>query len=219
MLIGWLAFIKYGMLTKSIFFEFAYTMANCLFVSSYLYLVGSFVFLFTSKLRIRFTLFIVNLFIVLLYGVVLYLDGLYFIFTVTELTLVLLFIVVYTQLCDNLIYKILKLKYMWLSLLLFLYTYWENLILVYFSYYDYINSTKSNDFFIFFYFFFYKFSVVTVLLILIISFFSIYFILLYFTLKLLNSNYFNANKHMKFLRKQNLQKQILFKNMLRFFQN
>ena len=111
------------MLTKSIFFEFAYTMANCLFVSSYLYLVGSFVFLFTSKLRIRFTLFIVNLFIVLLYGVVLYLDGLYFIFTVTELTLVLLFIVVYTQLCDNLIYKILKLKYMWLSLLLFLYTY------------------------------------------------------------------------------------------------
>lgn len=123
MLIGWLAFIKYGMLTKSIFFEFAYTMANCLFVSSYLYLVGSFVFLFTSKLRIRFTLFIVNLFIVLLYGVVLYLDGLYFIFTVTELTLVLLFIVVYTQLCDNLIYKILKLKYMWLSLLLFLYTY------------------------------------------------------------------------------------------------
>lgn len=123
MLIGWLAFIKYGMLTKSIFFELAYTMANCLFISSYSYLVGSFVFLFTSKLRIRFTLFIVNLFIVLLYGVVLYLDGLYFVFTVTELTLVLLFIVVYTQLCDNLIYKILKLKYMWLSLLLFLYTY------------------------------------------------------------------------------------------------
>ncbi len=85
--------------------------------------MGSFVFLFTSKLRIRFTLFIVNLFIVLLYGVVLYLDGLYFVFTVTELTLVLLFIVVYTQLCDNLIYKILKLKYMWLSLLLFLYPY------------------------------------------------------------------------------------------------
>ena len=92
-------------------------------------------------------------------------------------------------------------------------------MILYFSYYDYTYYIKSNDFFIFFYFFFYKFFEVTALLILIISFFSIYFILLYFTLKLLNFNYFSTIKSMKFLRKQNLQKQVIFKNTLRFFQN
>ena len=72
------------------------------------------------KLRVKFIIFIFNLLLVLIFGMVLYLDGLYFIFIITELTLILFFIVVYTQLYDNLVYKFNKLKYVLFSFFFFL---------------------------------------------------------------------------------------------------
>ena len=71
------------------------------------------------KLRVKFIIFIFNLLLVLIFGMVLYLDGLYFIFIITELTLILFFIVVYTQLYDNLVYKFNKLKYVLFSFFFF----------------------------------------------------------------------------------------------------
>jgi hypothetical protein len=207
------------MLLKNLIITFFYLFTNYVYICSYIYTVISIIFLLNAQLRVKFTLFVVNLYFIFIFGTFLYLDGYFFILIITEFTLILLFLVVYTQLYSSLTQpRNYPYFYKFSFIFFILYNNSAELTFLYFSYFDYIYLLRSIDFFIFFYFFFIKFYLLTILVILIISFFSIYFILLYFFLKTLNIDFFKSIKTLKILRKQNISKQAIFTSKLRFFQ-
>lgn len=137
-----------------------------------------------------------------------------------EFTILLLFTMTYIQLYAN--YKFVKnslnLIFITPLFLAFLCNDLENFFFVYSSYYKAINHLVSSDFFILYYFLFEKSPLIIILLTLIISFFSLFFIFLYFNLKFTKNSENRGLKSLFYLRKQNLFKQTRFINKLYTFQ-
>jgi hypothetical protein len=151
-------------------------------------------------------------------------DGLSIIFLLTELTIIVVFILVYTTIYTKLIIltKNYKLNYLFINILI-LYIYSYNIKTLttfsYINYYSFLSIIVQNDFFFIYYFFFINYLFISFFLIVILSLFSLFFIILFFNLKKIKNKLKIDKKKIFFLKKQELIEQINFTNQLRNFQN
>lgn len=205
--------------------SFIVTLYSILFnFSFYLLLALTFVSLslFLSSLRMKFTYFIAAIILYAIWGFLFDLDGMMLVLLTTEFTITLLFLMTYIQLYSN--YSFTSTKNPPLTFFLFLVVvlsvYTPIYTPMYYSnYYSASSHIVASDFYILYDFLFEKLPVLVILVTLIISFFSLFFIVLYYSLKLVK---FTSNKRLKnlyFLRKQNLIKQTTFSTKIYTFQN
>lgn len=209
------------MLLKSFFFNF-YTLAgNFSFYLVIFILLLSFFFLFVD-LRKKFFLFILVVIFYSVWGFLLDLDGIMLVFLTAELTIFLLFLMTYLQLYSNYIFITQTISNKLLISILGLCLLSYNPLAVsylYTSFYKSLAHIVSSDFYILYYFLFEKFPILVIILTLIISFFSLFFIIMYFSLKLVKVTETKQIKGLHFLRKQVLVKQTNFITKVYTFQN
>ncbi len=205
---------------KSFFFNIYLLTFNFSFYLSSLILVVSYSLL-NVDLRRKFIFFLLTILLFSIFGFLFDLDGIFLIFLTAEFTIFLIFLMAYTQLYSNYTFLRTKLKYFGVisfSITPFIYSSIPNFY--YFtSYYTTLNSVVSGDFFILYYFLFDQIPFITICLILIISLFSLFFIIMYFSLKLVKMSLFTNYKYIHILRKQLMIKQTTFNNKLYTFQN
>lgn len=174
-------------------------------------------FLLMSQIRKKFFLLLVL--IVVLSSIAFYynLDGLVMMFLISELSVILIFIVMFSQLYSY-SNKEEKQNNLYGLILIFLlnFNYFEQNIIQYKNYYCVYNIVL-NDFYYIYNIYFEKQILITVLITLIITFYSIFFILLYFSLKANIFNIKNLNKNLYLLRKQNIIHQSNYNSKIRFF--
>ncbi len=206
---------------KNIFFTIYGLFLN---FSFYLFLIIIFVsltLLFTS-LRKKFLFFILSVLLFSIWGFLLDLDGMMLVLLTTEFTIVLLFLMTYIQLYSNFTFISSYINYKYLGIfLLILFAVYQplNNFHPYTNYYQSLNHVVSSDFYILYHFLFEKLPVLVIFMTLIISFFSLFFIVAYYSLKLVKLNTHKTLKNIYFLRKQNLIKQTAFNTKLYTFQN
>lgn len=209
------------MLLKNLFFNFYLLINN---VSFYLILILIFsvlYFIFTS-FRVKLVLFIFITVLFSIWGFLHNLDGMMLILLTAEFTIFLFFLMTYTQLYSNFSFLDSSSWNITFISLLVIYplTYQTvQISTVSINYYQSLYHTVSSDFFIIYYLLFDVIPIVTILLTLIIGLFSLFFIILYFNLKLIKQNNSVKLKQIFFLRKQVLIKQTNYKSSIYTFQN
>lgn len=206
---------------KTVFFNIYLLSLN---LSFYLFLSIMFwsIFLLFSDLRKKFISFILVVFLFSVFGFLHDLDGIFIIFLIAEFTIFLVFLMSYTQLYSNYSFVNSKLNISILVVVIvgFLLNYnVTNSFHFYYSYYNSLNYITSSDFYILYYLLFDQMPVLTLVVIFIISFFSLFFIIMYFSLKLVKSFSKLNYKNLYWLRKQSLLKQTTFSNKIYTFQN
>jgi hypothetical protein len=150
------------------------------------------------------------------------LDGIFLVFITAEFTIFLLFLMTYLQLYSNYNFTITKLNFWPLVIFfgLFIVNYSPlNSFYHYNSFYKTINHVVSSDFYILYYFLFEKLPLLVIILTVVISLFSLFFIVMYFSMKLVKLESQKNIKNLYFLRKQVLVKQTTFSSKLYTFQN
>jgi hypothetical protein len=174
-----------------------------------------------STFRNKLIYFLLGILASSLWGFFYSLDGLVLILITTELTAILLLVMTYTRILTTItLHKSYKPKVLiYLPLIVFFSTEPLALSYTFVSYYSLTSEITASDFFILYSILFTDFVQITLLLIIIISVFSIFFILLYFNLKLTKSESFSKNLQTFCLRKQVMQKQTKFNAKLNTFQN
>jgi len=175
-----------------------------------------------ATLRKRFFLFIVTVIVYSIWGFMLDLDGMMLVLLTAEFTIVLLFLMTYIQLYSNyeFVSNLSPVRYLFICII-FLPALYNPLQSFYFytNYYSAINHIVASDFFILYYFLFDKLPILVILITLVISFFSLFFIIVYYNLKFAKNKEKQNSKNLYFLRKQILVKQTNFSNRLYTFQN
>lgn len=175
-----------------------------------------------ATLRKRFFLFIVTVIVYSIWGFMLDLDGMMLVLLTAEFTIVLLFLMTYIQLYSNyeFVSNVSPVRYLFICII-FLPALHNPLQSFYFytNYYSAINHIVASDFFILYYFLFDKLPILVILMTLVISFFSLFFIIVYYNLKFAKNKEKQNSKNLYFLRKQILVKQTNFSNRLYTFQN
>lgn len=175
-----------------------------------------------ATLRKRFFLFIVTVIVYSIWGFMLDLDGMMLVLLIAEFTIVLLFLMTYIQLYSNyeFVSNLSPVRYLFICII-FLPALYNPLQSFYFytNYYSAINHIVASDFFILYYFLFDKLPILVILMTLVISFFSLFFIIVYYNLKFAKNKEKQNSKNLYFLRKQILVKQTNFSNRLYTFQN
>lgn len=175
-----------------------------------------------ATLRKRFFLFIVTVIVYSIWGFMLDLDGMMLVLLTAEFTIVLLFLMTYIQLYSNyeFVSNLSPVRYLFICII-FLPALHNPLQSFYFytNYYSAINHIVASDFFILYYFLFDKLPILVILMTLVISFFSLFFIIVYYNLKFAKNKEKQNSKNLYFLRKQILVKQTNFSNRLYTFQN
>lgn len=139
-----------------------------------------------------------------------------------EFTIFLLFLMTYTQLYNNFSFLVNNFKPKWVILLFIIFIISKSsyhTTLYYTNFYTSLTYLISSDFFILYYLLFDKLPIVTIIVTLVIGLFSLFFIALYFNMKLIKLTSHLKLKSIFFLRKQNILKQTNFKNSLYTFQN
>ena len=181
-------------------------------------MVLNFVF---SSVRNKFILFVLSIILFSVWAFLHNLDGMALILLTAEFTIVLLFLMTYTQLYSNFLFLTTKKPSIFLYLVLFIAPFLTNFssTITYTNYYQSLNHVVSSDFFVIYYLLFDKLPILTIFLTLIISLFSLFFILVYFNLKFVKNLSSSKLKQKFFLRKQNLIKQTNFKSKTYTFQN
>lgn len=178
---------------------------------------------FTTNLRYKFIFFLLLLLFFAIWGFLYNLDGMMLILLITELTVFLLFLMTYTQLYHNYTFVSKKsYNFMYVGIFLLLLVWLietPHSCLFYISYYNSLSTVVAADFFIIYYLLFDKLPLITTFLVLIIGLFSLFFILIYFNLKIIKAQHTKTLSSYHFLRKQNLVKQTNFKSNLYTFQN
>lgn len=175
-----------------------------------------------ASLRKRFFFFILVVIVFSVWGFMLDLDGMMLVLLTAEFTIVLLFLMTYMQLYSNYQFLLKSVPYKSLLLPLALFVLYYNPLYsfnFYSNYYTSINHVVASDFFILYYLLFDKLPILVILMTLIISFFSLFFIVLYFNLKFTKNSQVLNSKNLYFLRKQSLIKQTTFNTRLYTFQN
>jgi hypothetical protein len=208
-------------LLKTFFFTIYLLSFN---LSFYLFLSIIFwsIFLLVSDLRKKFISFILVVFLFSVFGFVHDLDGIFVIFLIAEFTIFLVFLMSYTQLYPSysFISSNIRVSNIAVITIVILFNYnATNSFYFYYSYYNSLNSIISSDFYILYHLLFDQMPVLTLIVILIISFFSLFFIIMYFSLKLVKSFSKVNYKNVYWLRKQSLLKQTTFLNKIYTFQN
>jgi hypothetical protein len=208
-------------LLKTIFFNLYALGFNFSFYLFLTIILVSTTLLFTS-LRKKFIYYILAVILFAVWGFLLDLDGMMLVLLTTEFTIILLFLMTYTQLYSNYTFIKFSVSYKYLLIffviLLFVYEPLNNFYF-YSCYYKSISHIVSSDFYILYYFLFEKLPLLVILMTLIISFFSLFFIIAYYSMKLVKLDSHKHLKNLYFLRKQNLAKQTSFTTKVYTFQN
>lgn len=178
--------------------------------------------LLVSTLRMKFTYFIATIILYAIWGFLFDLDGMMLVLLTTEFTITLLFLMTYIQLYSNYSFTVVNNHPRTFVLVLVLvgsiytplYT-----PMFYLNYYSTSAHIVASDFYILYDFLFEKLPILVILITLIISFFSLFFIILYYSLKLVKFTSHKKLKNLYFLRKQNLLKQTTFSAKIYTFQN
>jgi hypothetical protein len=207
------------MLLKSLIFCVYNLILNTSFYLFIFIVLTSFIFLFID-LRRKFLFFILLIICYSIWGFMLDLDGIMLVFLTAEFTIFLLFLMTYLQLYGNFSFMAQKINYLLLIICFLPLFFYSPLFSFYFynSFYKSLFHVVSSDFYILYYFLFEKLPLLVILITLIISFFSLFFIILYFNLKIAKLNLTKSTKNLYFLRKQQLLKQTNFSSKLYTFQ-
>ncbi len=183
----------------------------------FLFLINK--FLIITEIRKKFFLFIILMLSFSFVGLYYNLDGLIMMFLITELSVILIFITLFSQ-----IYSYTKKNnktvnnYFIILIVLLNMEFYDVKILNYNNFYSYL-SINLNDFYYLYNFFFEKHLLATIIIIFLLTIYSIFFILLYFNFKKFqNKDDFKA-KSLFLLRKQNLIHQSNYNPKIRIFQN
>lgn len=179
-------------------------------------------FMLFATLRKRFFFFILTIIVFSIWGFMLDLDGMMLVLLTAEFTIVLLFLMTYIQLYSNFEFTVSTPNLYYLVIFfLFLPLTYNPLYTLHFyaNYYSSVNHIVASDFFILYYFLFDKLPILVILMTLVISFFSLFFIIVYYNLKFAKNVQKQDSKNLYFLRKQILIKQTNFSNRLYTFQN
>jgi hypothetical protein len=176
--------------------------------------------LFTQHINQRFACFYLNLIFGSSLGLFFDLDGIVLVLVLTELTLLFVFFLVYSQLTSAPEKKQQHIRPAFLlTALCFgitLYAFSPELLTVgWVNFYNLTAMITAADFFTIYYFFFIKYYLLTMCLIIVLGLFSIFFILLYFTLQYAAVDLKKTKKTIYFLRKQLFQKQAIFTSKLK----
>lgn len=176
-------------------------------------------FLFQTQIRIKFILLLILLILFSSISIFYNFDGLTMMFLVSELSVILIFIVMFSQLYTFNYEKTKEFNlYLILLIIIFNINYYDISIISYKNYYNY-NQILINDFFYIYNLYFEKQILLTFITTIIITVYSIFFILLYYSLrgKLLSKNVLTKNLYL--LRKQNIIHQSNYNTKIRFFKN
>lgn len=150
------------------------------------------------------------------------LDGMMLVLLSAEFTIVLLFLMTYIQLYSNYTFLAGSGKWRYIgffgALLPLFYTPLHTFSF-YVSFYSSISHIVASDFFILYFFLFDKLPILVIFMTLVISFFSLFFIVVYYNLKLVKNSNRKSSKDLFFLRKQTLTKQTNFNTRVHAFQN
>lgn len=138
-----------------------------------------------------------------------------------EFTIILLFLMTYIQLYSNYEFVSNNSGYTVCSFLALAPLFYKPLYSfnVFNNFYSSVAHVVSSDFFILYYLLFDKLPTLVILMTLVISFFSLFFIIIYFNLKYTKNSKKTQIKNLFFLRKQILIKQTNFNSRLYTFQN
>lgn len=176
-------------------------------------------FIIAADVRKKFFLFIILLFSTISIALYYNLDGIVMMFLVSELSVILIFITMFSQLYgynkNNT-----KFSVIFIFAIIFLTNleYYNTKILNYNNFYSY-SAININDFYYIYNFFFEKQIIVSIFIIFILTIYSIFFILLYFNFKKFQNSESAKVKNLLLLRKQNLLHQSNYTTKIRIFQN
>jgi hypothetical protein len=182
---------------------------------AFIFLINKFLTL--SEVRKKFALLLILIMLICCIGFYYFLDGLVMMFLLTELTLVLIFIIMFSQIysynCQSL-----KYKNIFFVIVVFLinFSYYEIKIINYKSYYSYYNILL-NDFYYIYNNFFEKEILLTIIITIAVTLYSVFFILFYFNLKSNLYKHKNFKKNLYLLRKQNIIHQSNYNSKINFF--
>ena len=175
------------------------------------------IFFLETNIRKKFFLFLVLFFFFFILGLYYNLDGIIFLFVISEFSVILIFITMFSQLYSYSKKNIKYSSYYIFFILLYLnYTFYDTSLVNYDNFYTFYNI-QLNDFYYFYNYFFEKQILVTFLIIFIITFYSIFFILLYFNLKKKQNIEQKKIKQLNILRKQNILHQSNYTTKIRTF--
>ena len=175
------------------------------------------IFLIEVNIRKKFFFFLLLFFFFLSLGLYYNLDGIIFLFVISEFSVLLIFITMFSQLYSYSKKNIKNSSYFIFFILLILnYKFYDTNLISYDNFYSFYNI-QLNDFYYFYNYFFEKQILVTILIIFIITFYSIFFILLYFNLKKKQNIEQKKTKQLNILRKQNILHQSNYNTKIRNF--
>ena len=182
----------------------------------YIFIVN--MFLTTINIRNKFFLFLINYLILMSIGLYYNLDGLIMLFFVCELTIVLVFIILFSQIYTH--YKETIGRYTFylyfILLILFNLNFYNLNIINFKNFYSYSNILV-NDFYYIYNLYFEKQILLTIFSLFIITIYSIFFILLYYNLRFFSLKSIKIKKKIFLLRKQNLIHQNNYNTKIRLF--
>lgn len=175
-------------------------------------------FFIETNTRLKFFIFVLIFFLFSSLGLYFNLDGIILMFMISELSIILIFITMYSQIYSiNVKKEIKNLNFFFFLILILNINYYSIGLLKHSSYYSYFNIL-INDFYYIYNFFFEKQIIITIITIIIITLYSIFFILLYFNIKNISNNELLKINSILFLRKQNLIHQTNYNTKIRLFQ-
>jgi hypothetical protein len=175
-------------------------------------------FFIETNIRKKFFLFLIIFFSFVCIGLYYNLDGIILLFAISELSVLLIFITMFSQLYANNKKTTKLISFLFFYILIFLnYNYFDVKVLSYNSFYSYYNI-DLNDFYYIYNFYFEKQILLTIIIVLIISLYSIFFILLYFNIKKKQNIEQTKVKQISLLRKQNILHQSNYNTTIRNFQ-
>lgn len=176
-------------------------------------------YLKVSNIRIKFFLFIINIFILVGIGVFYNLDGMVMLFFMSELVVVLIFITIFSQLYSFYKQKYSNnIRYVWFIIIPLVYNHYEPSLIQYKNYYNFYNITL-NDFYYIYNCYFEKQIILTILTVFLLTFYSLFFIFLFYSLKQKSNLDKYKKKQVSLLRKQNLIHQTNYNAKIRVFKN
>ena len=176
-------------------------------------------FIVTNQIRVKFLLLLILLFITSSISLYYSLDGLVMMFLISELSIILVFITMFSQLYSYNKENSYQFSFLFTIILLTVNcSFYQTDIISYRSYYSFSNIIL-NDFYYIYNCYFEKQVILTIITLFIITIYSIFFILIYFSLKTSKIVKNNIQKNFYLLRKQNLTHQVNYNSKIRFFKN
>jgi hypothetical protein len=197
-------------------FIFLVNIFNLTLFITFLYIINK--FFIETNIRKKFFLFLIIFFIFMCIGFYYNLDGIVMLFVISELSVLLIFITMFSQLY-SFNTKTTKISSILIFILLIClnYSYYDVTLLNFHNFYSYYNISL-NDFYYIYNFYFEKQIFLTIFIMFIITLYSIFFIILYFNIKKKQNIEQTKLKQISILRKQNILHQSNYFTNIRTFQ-